>query len=518
VAAPAAELGRTVSGVSFASLAQPSIEPLVERLAAAPQVTLIVGAGASMEADLPSWPELIERLLRRVADDNPGLRRRKDRDDWIERTLARDELLGAGAVVEVMADEELDTLIPEALYGDAGPSGYEPGPIAHQVARLRTCFGDSVTILTTNYDDLVERALLGAGATKRQVKSYVRRRNEPPAGAIPVTHLHGYAGRDGPPRHLVLTEEQYHRMQRGRSWQEEYVTDRLENSLCLFIGTSLTDPNLIRYLYGYRASAKRHAAVFVRQGDLDGAVSVVRDAREQAISKRWQRCGVEPVFVDHYADAAQLLFEVGHRKGDPGGYETVPIRAARTIQAIERGLLLANGTIADFGERQVLLSQWLRAHLYNLLEVACGGRLPTNEKLALALWLVNADGTAVTGWVHSDRAHQDPATIEAVPLAAGSAWVAVRAICQGVRVQLDRQSAVSRWRFVRGLPLVLDHPTRLPIGCLTISSTKPGATTVLNRLSAGRRTELHRGLTDAVTATIEQLPGIADDPNPALAL
>lgn len=503
--------------MSFASLAQPTIEPLIARFAAAPHVTVVVGAGASMEADLPSWPELIERLLQRVARQNPQLEQAMDREDWIKRTLERDELLGAGAVVEVMADEDLETLLPQALYGETGPSGYEPGPIAHQVAQLRSRFGNRITILTTNYDDLIERALLSAGATKRQIKPYVRRRNEPPAGAIPVTHLHGYAGRDGKPKKLVLTEEHYHRMQRGRSWQEEYVTDRLETSLCLFIGTSLTDPNLIRYLYGYRASPRRHAAIFVRQGDLERATPAVRSAREAAISKRWQRCGVEPVFVDHYADAAQLLYEIAHRRASSEEYEPLPTRARRTLELIERVLFATDGSSDRFAERQILLSRWLRSHLYDLLSTALDrGSPPDDERLAVALWLLTPDGTNITGWAHSDRAHQDPATMEAIPIAAGSEWVAVRTVCQGVRVELDRQSAVSRWRFVRGLPLVLEQPTRMPIGCLTISSTKPSAATVLNSLDASRKAELHRGLTTTIVATIEQLPGISDDPNAAL--
>jgi hypothetical protein len=501
---------RTVSLVSFASLAQPTIGPLIERFAAAPQVTLVVGAGASMEASLPSWPALIERLLRRVAEGHPRLEQAGDREDWIKRTLERDELLGAGAVVEVMADEDLDTLLPQALYGDDGPSGYEPGPIADQVARLRSRFGDRITILTTNYDDLIERALLGAGATKRQIKPYVRRRTEPPRDAIPVTHLHGYAGRDGKPKKLVLTEEHYHRMQRGRSWQEEYVTERLENSLCLFIGTSLTDPNLIRYLYGYRASARRHAAVFVRQGDLERATPAVRNAREDAISKRWQRCGVEPAFVDHYADAAQLLYEIGHCRSSAETYKPLPARASRTLELIERLLFATDRTDDQFAERQVLLSRWLRSHLYTLLATALdGGSPPADERLALALWLLSPDGSSITGWVHSDRAHQDPATIEAVPIVSGSEWVAVRAICQGVRVELDRHSPVSRWHYVRGLPLILEHPTRMPIGCVTVSSTKSGAATVLNRIDASRKAELHRGLTTTVVDTIQQLIEVA---------
>jgi SIR2-like domain len=494
--------------VSFASLAQPGIGPLIERFAAAPEVTLVVGAGASMEAGLPSWPELIERLLVRVARDDLRLEHPEDREDWIRRTVERDELLGAGAVVEVMADEGLDVLLPQALYGDAGPSGYEPGPIAEQVAELRSRFGDRITILTTNYDDLIERALLGAGATKRQIKPYVRRRTEPPAGAIPVTHLHGYAGREGKPRRLVLTEEQYHRMQRGRSWQEELVTERLEHSLCLFVGTSLSDPNLIRYLYGYRATTRRHAAVFVRQGDLELATPAVRSAREEAISKRWQRCGVEPGFVDHYADAAQLLHEIGHRRTGSRKYEPLPTRARQTLELIERALFATGGSDDRFAERQVVLSRWLRSHLHELLRTALDGRPPpADERLALALWLLSPDGTSITAWAHSDRAHQDPATIEAVPVSADSEWVAARTICQGVRVELDRESAVSRWHFVRGLPLILDQPTRMPIGCLTISSTERGATTVLNRLDGSRKAELHRGLTTVIVDTIQQLLG-----------
>ena len=495
--------------MSFASLAQPAIEPLIERFAAAPHVTVVVGAGASMEADLPSWPELIERLLERVAGGDPRLGDAADRADWIARTLERDELLGAGAVVEVMADAELDDLLPRALYGDAGPAGYEPGPIAQQVAGLWRLLGDELSILTTNYDDLLERALLAAGATRRQVRTYVRRPEEPPAGAVAVTHLHGFAGREGPPRRLVLTEEHYHRMQLGRSWQEEYVTERLENSLCLFIGTSLTDPNLIRYLYGYPAGARRHAAVFVRQGDLEHASAAVRAAREEAIGRRWRRCGVEPAFVDHYADAAQLLYEIGHRRSVGGSYTPLPARARRTLELIERVLFALGRGDEAFGERQVELSRWLRSHLYDLLGIALDGSPPpADERLALALWLMSPDGARITAWAHSDRAHQDPATIEAVPIASGSDWVAARTVCQGVRVELDRESSVSRWRFVRGLPLVLDAPTRMPVGCLTISSTRRGAESVLNGLDPPTRAELHRALTATIVAAIEQLPGI----------
>jgi len=484
--------------VSFASLDAPAVDGLIDRFAAASQVTLIVGAGGSMDALLPSWPALVERLLRRVADDHPGLTTEEARGAWIKRTLGQDDLLGACAVVEVMTSDDLDTLLPDELFRPGGPTAFEPGPIAHQVAYLRECYRERLTILTTNYDDLIERALLARSWAKKDIKSYVRRRT-PPENAVAVTHLHGYAGRAADPKQIVLTEEHYHRMQRGTSWQEAYVTERLENSLCLFVGTSLTDPNLIRYLYGYKQSpARRHAAVFVRQADLEGAADEVRAVREEAVAKRWARCGVEAIFADHFGDGAQLLYEVGLKRRERDGYERVGTRAAVAIRRIGERALLVDREDHEFAERQIALSRWLRETLRLTLRSALGNDPPPDEKLALALWLLSEDGKTLTGWAHSDRAHQDPATIEAVPIMPSSTWVAVRTVCQGVRVELDRASEVSRWRFVRGLPLFVEKPSRLPIGCLTLSSTKPSAESTLATMPQAAKAALHRGLVEAI--------------------
>ncbi len=491
--------------MSFASVTQPTSSAAIERLSASPQLTFVVGAGASMEALLPSWPNLLRRLLRQVAEEHPTLETEIERATWVDRTIGDEDLLAAGAIVEALAEGGLEPILTDALFGEGGPASFEPGPIAHQVARLRVELGDRLALLTTNYDDLLERALLANGIPKRSIKSYVRRRT-PPHGAIPITHLHGYAGRDNT-KNVVLTEEHYHRMQRGSSWQEQMVTDCLQTSTCLFVGTSLTDPNLIRYLYGYRQSeARRHAAIFIRQGQVDDLSDNVRAAREDAVSKRWGRCGVEAVFLDHYADAAQFVYEIGLRRKDPTGHRSVGQRAEDALNAISSRALLADAPLDMFAERQVELSRWLRITLTNTLATVLGDAdLPGGERLALALWLIGPDGRCLTGWAHSDRAHQDPATIEAVPILPTSPWVSVRTVCQGGRVEMNRASDVSRWRYVRGLPLILEHPTRLPIGCLTISSTKADVETVLTQMPADAKADLHQGLLDAVVPQFERV-------------
>jgi SIR2-like domain len=507
--------------MSFASLDQPQIESLTERFSTAGDLTLMVGAGASMEADLPSWPKLIEGLLLTVASERTELSDEDAKREWIDRTLDSSDLLGAGAVVEVMATDPLEELIPAQLYGEAGPSGYLPGPIAHQVAYLRGCFGERMEILTTNYDDLIERALIDSGVARSRVRSYgqYRKPKNRASGVSAVFHLHGIAPREGEPKAIVLTEEQYHSMQRGSSWQERTVTERLETSLSLFVGMSLSDPNLIRYLYGYESSATRkHAAIFVRQGQAPRAEKpksneevqrrrAVQTALEQAETKRWERCGVEAIFVDHFADAAQLLYEIGLRKSVGEEYEPVGVRAAELIGDIERKVFLVGKSQEQFGQRQVRISEFLRDLLFGLLQLALGGDPPADEKFALALWLNSPDGTEMTGWAHSDRAHQDPSTISPVEISEASDWVAIQTVCRGTRVELNRSNYASRWHFVRGLPLVVETPSRLPLGCLTISSDKRGAESVLTSMPEQRRALLHRTLTGTVLEMLMRLSG-----------
>jgi hypothetical protein len=192
-------------------------------------------------------------------------------------------------------------------------------------------------------------------------------------------------------------------MQRGTSWQEQLVTARLQGSTCLFVGMSLGDPNLIRYLYGYKAGdTPRHAAIFVRQGEPEVSTPV-REAMERAATRRWARCGVAAIFVDHFADAGQLLYEIGHRKQvGPDAYEPIGKRAREVIGCIERGLAVADQEA--FAKRQVALSSGMRMLLEDpvpyTLEIA---GLKVEETLGLALWVLSEDGSGLTGWAHRSR-------------------------------------------------------------------------------------------------------------------
>lgn len=87
------------------------------------------------------------------------------------------------------------------------------------------------------------------------------------AGQSPVVHLHGYLGRDGTDGQIILSEGDYQGMQFGAAWQDDLVRTSLRDSTLVFVGTSLIDPNMLRYLHAVaREKGGKHFAIFVRQG------------------------------------------------------------------------------------------------------------------------------------------------------------------------------------------------------------------------------------------------------------
>lgn len=458
----------------FTAFAHDPIAAIIEAAGSSRRLTVVVGAGASMEAGLPSWETLVKRLLRRVVAE----KRLLDVEDaealerW-EAEAARDGYLGAAAIVDALAGEGRDQWIPEELFGaNTTSADYIPGPISRQIALLADVLGDRLRIVTLNYDDLLEQALRLRGLTPHVVATEDL---DVPEGKFPVYHLHGYLGQgDGGRGHVVLSEGDYQQMTAGRSWQDDLVRGALRDSTVVFVGTSLLDPNLIRYLHGAIPRTRRRAfALFVRQGTYAADVPrAIPPAREAALAARWGALGVTTVFASHYVDVAQVLYEIADKATLKAQYLPLPGRVAEWIGRVERDILGVTDDDA-FLRGQHAFRDLLRHSLDAAVEAVrelTGERV--DETLACTLWLVDAAGEHLTSWVTTDRLHVERATIEPVRIHEHSRWVAVRAFCRGTPLAEPRNIYASRWRFIRGTPLVLAtrRHGRLPVGCLTTAS------------------------------------------------
>lgn len=496
--------------MSFDAFDNDPLRGLIAHAGGAANLTVLLGAGASIEAGFPSWADLVQRLLVRAgtetgllaATDDAGRRR------WVHEAVSRDGYLGAAAIVEALTDPAgLKTWIPEELRGGRQPDEFFPGPICRQLPRLVDAFGASLELMTLNYDDLAEQALRD-DINSRQALPYVGDNLNVGADVVQVVHLHGYAGRDGVKGELVLTEADYQRMLQGSSWQEKRVGTALGRGMVVFVGTSLVDPNLLRYLYGDtdKTPAPRYA-IFVRQDTYEQDVpGGVREAREAAVTQRWKIVGVTAVFVDHYVDVAQLLYEMALAKEQGSNYQPLRQRVQKWVDVVE-DKLLGLGDESAFVRAQHALNAQLRAVLAAAVAAAEAVEGNTwNETLAMTLWLSDAAGEHLINRATTDRVHVDRRTIDPIRIDEHARWVAVRSYCRGLTLAESRDTYASRWRFVRGLPLLIegDEHGRIPAGCLTVSSMLPKDQTMLNRMTNDVEAEFNRTLTAGILELLDQ--------------
>jgi hypothetical protein len=434
-------------------------------------LTVFVGAGVSMEAGLPSWRDLVRRLLDDLGADLSA----DERAVWADEIL-REGPLAAAATARALYPGEaaFRRALRRALYGDRPASAFAPETLARELAWLKAGLGTRVSLLTANYDGLLETALAEAGL---RPASPVSGRAEAP-GRAAVWHLHRrlIPGTDPGPR--VRTEGAYVRAT-SEDWPQDFVAERLRSSLCLFVGLSLTDPNFIRWLYRHGPAAdRRHMAVFVRQ-DGRPMSPAVRARLEQAASARWSQSGITPVWTNYYGEVAQLMHEIGLRCADPA---TPPFRT-RAARHLAAGRELVVPRAAErFRGAQRDLADWLVTLVGEVRGIAreAGVVLPPRS-LGLGLWGADHANGIAELWATSERALLGPEGLESRPMHRATRWVGVETILRGTPVEQDLGWSQSRWRFVRGVPLIADPDGRRTVaGAMTLTCTMPADTCPLS--------------------------------------
>ena len=258
-------------------------------------ITFVLGAGVSIPYGIPPWSDLARRVWRRSF---PG-RALPWSDEAAEGPkqlfpivfeLARDAL----------GERRFASVLRTCLYANATPVGAEPpadakppagAPTTREVVAqvLAAEVGDPagrrvLRVVTFNADNLLEaavsRAWRAAGTPRREARARRRRTgvigkpgraveligrqsqqvDDAARGPIPVYHLHGFIPSDARAPYsrnyehtLVFTDSQYWATTTSLlSLPNTVMGMALHDSTCLFVGLSMTDGNILRWL-GLRA-------------------------------------------------------------------------------------------------------------------------------------------------------------------------------------------------------------------------------------------------------------------------
>jgi hypothetical protein len=457
---------------------KPEVQEAIARLSTQEDLTVLTGAGSSAEVGFPLWGELIRRLVSAAVEDDTRLSEPAAKQAFLQRLLSEGAITAA-SYAEALLGDKLDHVLGTALYrGVAAPR--LPGATALSVAHLYLTLGDGAELITLNYDDQLTVAFDQLG--ERTVKAIRTERRRKP-GEIIVRHLHGQLPLKGAAEDIVLSEADYYGTRR-RGWQEKFMGGRLAHGSTLFIGTSLSDPNLLRYLHSQSsATPKKHVAVFTipMSDPVSGST-----AYEEAALKKWREVGVDPIQNDMYGQTAQFVHEVRLARTLGSAYRSYDERLREWEHEMARWLHEFSD-LDSFGQNQLLIQETLATAVETVKTLVAdkGVRLALNEKLGIQLWSRSVSSRELMRLGASDMRWSLPDFISRAPINSTAPNPAVQAFSSGSRMLFSLDGSQSPWRSLLALPIALeDHPRygRLPVGVLTLTSTTVLADSVLSKL------------------------------------
>jgi len=228
-------------------------EVFIQRLKSslmAGDLTLVCGAGVSIGAKIPSWNalllDLLETMIIRISNDKSVSLKPDDKNNY--RSILGSSSLVMGKYLKSNLGKEFLPELRDALYRN-NPQTCELINTIVEVSRPQRDGNPLNSIITFNFDALIEENL-----EKHNIKykAIDNEGNRSTPEELPIYHVHGYLPRSGKiasTKNIVFSEDSYHtQFIEPFSWSNLIQLNKLNQNTCLFIGLSLTDPNLRRLL------------------------------------------------------------------------------------------------------------------------------------------------------------------------------------------------------------------------------------------------------------------------------
>lgn len=499
------------AGHALSFTSQPYLKELFERTCnPSIPLTIVVGAGVSMNAGLRSWEELVSEMIGMVGSDKFQKIVHGDKANLMRKVEMVLQLIN-GRRRQAMPEK----LIREALYQN-DMATLVPGELALSIAKLASLRRADVRLITTNFDTLLEEALR-CYVDDQEVTSFALDEVEEWSaaaenGQFGVMHVHGIVPPTGQAKGpFVLSESEF--FQHGAKVRR-IIADSLESSCAIFVGLSMSDPNLIGPLYDLTAKKTAMRFALTVPEAAPGAQNE-RESTEYAleVAKFMEaKFRLSTVLLKSYSQLHQVLADLSLAILEPNRYLRTPsddpsslVYGARLRRALDQCYSTVGCAKRDRvpdGRRAATLND----RLYRALHADQGpvgviSRIASDsysydfrrstEKLSLFLWLRSRGQRgrraryALSLIGMSAYSHREEWSLRSeIEIMRATKMTASQAVFYGapLAVDLERQVGSPIWRGLVALPIVLDSTScdlrvsqspadLLTVGAITLNST-----------------------------------------------
>jgi hypothetical protein len=279
------------------------------------RLTLVCGAGVSVGAGIPVWNELLlkllESMIERLSKDHSLDLGSNAAEEFNKRHGASSLILGK--YLKNNLGKDFGKKVRDALYA-AKPTTCGLIDAIVDVSRPQRDGKPLDSIVTFNFDGLIEENLSAANVLNRAIYTEAIKHD---LNELPVYHVHGYLPRTGKipdDTDIVFSEDAYHsQFIDPFSWSNLIQLNKLTQNTCLFVGVSLTDPNLRRLLdVAWRKNPDKSVSHYIvkkipRFGTAD---DVLDDLARLLEEQDANALGINVIWVDSYDQIPELIRSV----------------------------------------------------------------------------------------------------------------------------------------------------------------------------------------------------------------
>lgn len=491
--------------------ADPAVQATIDTLADSKPLVLFLGAGVSASQGLPTWTRLLDRLVARGVAQMKGISK-GEKEQVVKEILSRPDPLVLGSIARSFSSEAtLRTRLYQRLYVPGKPRHPSLVFLAAiwELILTRERLGLETTVVTTNYDDLLERAptpsllafagLSGVNTLPKPKPVYSESTlNALVPGEFPIYHLHGFIPEgssfaDVPnDQEIVLTTRDF-----GNNWQTHWTAKIFAEKWdwqWAFCGMSFQDPHIASILVERQARLGKigihHTddpmapiGIFSLQGQpWVGLPPRVVSALATIEVERLGQLGMNAQPTRYYYQDAWYLHEVSSATRDNGSFRPYPERVDSW------GEEFYSRWIADRKLISELFVPVARQMLDDVEGDLLSARSPMNvtsgESFKVELWCRDPDSRSLLCISTTEVVVTNIEGTKRLPLSASADNAALKAFTEGrprILPPHANDRAQKRWKVYFAAPIVLfeNEWNWLPVGVLVCASDrKRGASTI----------------------------------------
>ncbi|WP_295754436.1 SIR2 family protein [uncultured Holdemanella sp.] len=291
-------------------------------------IVLFVGAGASYAANIPTWNSLISELYVSLIDKLLKTHQIEINDE--DKEKIKESVInqnGNSPLIQTRFlknsfKENFDESVREILYKNV----VEASGLLEEIGQLcipnRGKLGIRA-IIDYNFDDLIEKNLKRLRVKHQSIYAEAM---HPDLDALGVYHVHGFLPQDKEDYNdlgntlLVFSEDGYHKLMLDPyNWANISQLNFMVNNTCLFIGLSMTDPNMRRLLEiaaqkKYDDDLCQHYVIMrrfkINNSGKSESIKRFENVNESLQEDFFKSLGVNVIWVNDYDEIPNLLKQI----------------------------------------------------------------------------------------------------------------------------------------------------------------------------------------------------------------